>query len=192
MKNSVSTNINPKSRIKRKNIVFGLMLLVGLAGGVYETYQLRSMENTNLAIRQGALLQGDAYPYQKKFLEAYQHGQHMEFKHAIQSYSQLLESDPAISAPTIKEQSKIQYNIGNNLFLSGLKRLSSDGKMLEESKYDLAQAKLAYEQSLRLDPTSRLAKFNLSLLLSVLPQGMKNAVKEQSGMELSNLPIGLP
>jgi len=37
-----------------------------------------------------------------------------------------------------------------------------------------------------------LAKFNLSLLLSVLPADMKHGEKEQSGMELSNLPIGLP
>jgi mxaK protein len=54
------------------------------------------------------------------------------------------------------------------------------------------QAKASFEQSLRLNPDNRRAKFNLSLLNSVIPINMKNAPKDQSGVELSNTPIGLP
>jgi mxaK protein len=42
------------------------------------------------------------------------------------------------------------------------------------------------------DPQYRVAKFNLSLLHSVMANNMKPAPKDQSTMELSNLPIGLP
>jgi mxaK protein len=54
------------------------------------------------------------------------------------------------------------------------------------------QAKAAFEQSLRLNPENRRAKFNLSLLNSVTPINMKSAPKDQSGVELSNIPVGLP
>jgi mxaK protein len=77
--------------------------------------------------------------------------------------------------------------------LSGLSRdLNEDGSLKDESKYSFTQARVAYEQSLKLNPDNRLAKFNLSLLNSVLPINMINGLKDQSGQELSNLPIGLP
>jgi mxaK protein len=175
------------SRIKRKNIIFGLLLLTGLLGSAFELYQICRIDRVNDALRQGKLITDDHYPYQQKFSAAYQHGVEKEYKHAIQTYSQLLET-----ALPLKEQARIQFNIGNNLFLSGLSRLSGDGKMKDDIKYSLSQAKVAYEQTLRLEPSAPLAKFNLSLLLSILPQSMASAPKEQSGMELSNLPIGLP
>jgi mxaK protein len=70
--------------------------------------------------------------------------------------------------------------------------LNDDGSLKEESKYSFTQAKAAFEQSLRLNPEDRRAKFNLSLLNSVTPINMKNAPKDQSGVELSNIPVGLP
>ncbi len=175
------------SRIQHKNILFGLLLLAGLAGAAFESYQLIKIEQVNQALREDRLITDDRYPYQKKFSAAYRHGTEKEYKHAIQPYSQLLQ----MGVP-LNEQARIQFNIGNNLFISGLGRFTVVGTMNDEIKYDLSQAKVAYEQSLRLDPSSRPAKFNLSLLLSVTPQVMEGAQKEQSGMELSNLPIGLP
>ena len=176
-----------ENRIKHKNLFFILLVLAGLVGMLVEAYQLNRIDMTNQLIKRGGLVTDEAYPAAKKFTAAYQYSGSKDYKHAIQSYSQLLETKLLE-----KEQAKIQYNIGNNLFLSGLSRLTDDGKMKDETRYDLSQAKLAYEQSLRLAPDSRLAKFNLSLLLSVLPADMKHGEKEQSGMELSNLPIGLP
>ncbi|BCM24425.1 hypothetical protein [Methyloradius palustris] len=176
------------SRIKQKNIVLALLLAIGITGSAYEAYQLRKIEGINHALQQGQLISGDAYPMQQKFTAAYQLGLHEDFKHAVQTYSQLLETGLSQS-----DQAKIQFNIGNNLFQSGLnRRINDDGTLKDEARYDFSQAKVAYQQALRLNPDSRLAKFNLSLLLSLLPENMVNAKKEQSGMELSNIPVGLP
>lgn len=176
------------NRMKRKNIIFGLMLLSGLTGSIYEARQYWSVDKINHALLAGQPVMDEAYPYQKKFAAAYDQGERQDYKHAVQTYGQLLET-----SPTTGEQARIQFNIGNNLFLSGLiRRVNDDGSLKDEAKYAFSQAKLAYEQSLRLAPASRPAKFNLSLLHSVLPQNMKSGQKDQSGMELSNLPIGLP
>ncbi len=90
-------------------------------------------------------------------------------------------------------KSLIHFNIANNLFRAGLQRLvAADGAIQEEAKFDYLQAKASYEQALKLDPTLRAAKFNLSLLLSVIPSNIKTVAQERSGMEISNLPQGLP
>ncbi|OIQ87442.1 hypothetical protein GALL_306930 [mine drainage metagenome] len=176
------------NRMKRKNIIFGLLLLAGATGSVFEAYQCWKIDRLNQALLAGQLTADEAYPYQNKFAAAYDQGARQDYKHAVQTYGQLLET-----LPSTREQARIQFNIGNNLFLSGLqRRVNDDGSLKDEAKYAFSQARLAYEQSLRLDPASRAAKFNLSLLHSVMPPNMKNAQKEQSGMELSNLPIGLP
>ncbi|HEY0267685.1 MAG TPA: hypothetical protein VGC12_00470 [Methyloradius sp.] len=176
------------SRVKQKNIALALVLAIGVAGSAYEAYQLRKIAGVNHALQQGQLISGDTYPMQQKFAAAYQLGLHDDFKHAVQTYSQLLETSLSQN-----DQAKIQFNIGNNLFQSGLnRRVNDDGTLKDEARYDLSQAKVAYQQALRLNPDARLAKFNLSLLLSMLPENMVNAKKEQSGMELSNIPVGLP
>ena len=176
------------SRIKRINLGIGLLIAVGVAGMVYESYQCWRIARVNQALSAGQVVTDEAYPYQQKFSAAYALGNAQVYKHAVQSYSQLLET-----TSSHLQQASIQFNIGNNLLLSGLqRRVNDDGSLKDEAKYDFSQAKVAYEQALRLDPVSRSAKFNLSLLLSLIPQNMKSAAKEQSAMELSNLPIGLP
>lgn len=176
------------SRVKRINLTLVILFLIGLMGSIYEAYQCQKIDQVNKDLRKGQPITNDTYPYQKKFSAAYYQGEVQDYKHAVQTYSQLMET-----SPSQQQQASIQFNIGNNLFLSGLnRRVNDDGSLKDEAKYDFSQAKVAYEQSLRLDPSSRSAKFNLSLLHSILPQNMKNAPKEQSGMELSNLPIGLP
>ncbi|HSI22041.1 MAG TPA: hypothetical protein VK959_03355 [Methylophilaceae bacterium] len=177
-----------ENRLKRKNIVLGLMLVIGLAGTAYETYQTWHIEGINAALASGQLVTDEAYPFQKKFSAAYDQGQHQDYKHAVQTYGQLLEM-----APETADRARIQFNIANNLFLSGLeRRLNDDGTLKDEARYAFTQARMGYEQALRTDPGLRTAKFNLSLLHGVMPAGTKGAPKEQSGMQLSNLPIGLP
>ena len=93
--------------------------------------------------------------------------------------------------PELKSQ--IHFNIANNLFHSGLQRLvAEDGAIQEEAKFDYLQAKASYEQALKLNPDAQAAKFNLSLLLSVIPGNIKTVAQDPSGMEISNLPQGLP
>lgn len=176
------------NHIKRKNIVLSMLLLVGLIGSVFEIYQTWKIDQVNRALLAGQPITDESYAYQKKFAAAYDQGQHQDFKHAVQTYGQLLETSPEAS-----EKARLQFNIANNLFLLGLiRRLNDDGTLKDEARYAFTQARLAYEQALRLAPDSRQAKFNLSLLHALLPVNMKGAPKEQTGMELSNLPIGLP
>jgi mxaK protein len=176
------------ARMKQQNIIFGLILGLGLAGSLVEGYQLYKANQVNHALVAGLTVADESYSYQKRFAAAYDQGQHQDYKHAVQSYTQLLET-----LPDVNEQARVQFNIGNNLFLSGLiRRLNDDGTLKDEAKYAFSQARFAYEQALRVSPNSRPAKFNLSLLHAVMPANMKSAPKEQTGMELSNLPIGLP
>jgi mxaK protein len=174
--------------IQIKNTILLLLLLLGLGGASVEAYQCSKIAKLNHLILSQQLVKDDAYPFLQKFTAAYDQGEKKDYKHAIQSYGQLLDA-----APSPSEQAKIQYNIGNNLFEFGLiRRVNDDGSLQDEARYAYTQAKLAYEQSLRLNPNSGVAKFNLSLLHSVMANNMKPAPKDQSTMELSNLPIGLP
>lgn len=176
------------NRLKPINVFFGLLLLAGIAGSAYEVYQIGHIRQINQALQSGAQIRGDDYPFEQKFAAAYAQAEQKDYKRALQTYSQLLELPL-----TPQQQARIQFNIANSLFLSGLNRgRNDDGSMMDEAKYDLTQARIAYLQALRLDPDSRPAKVNLSLLLSSLPKDMQFGEKEQSSMELSNLPIGLP
>lgn len=174
--------------IKNSNLIFGLLLLVGVIGTTHEAYQYRKASLVNHAIANNQQINDNDFPYQQKFASAYDQGTKQGYKHAVQTYGQLLETNPPIG-----EQAKIQFNIANNLFILGLiRRVNEDGSLQDDARYAYTQAKMAYEQSLRLDPTLGSARFNLSLLQSTLAQNTKIALKEQSAMELSNLPIGLP
>jgi mxaK protein len=176
------------NHIKNSNVVFGALCVLGLLGSGYAAYQINQIGKINQQLKSGQLIRDDNYPYLKKFTAAYDQGNKQDYKHAVQTYGQLLETKPSIA-----EQASIHYNIGNNLFMFGLiRRINDDGTLQDEARYAYTQAKIAYEQALRVDPQYRLAKFNLSLLHSVMANNMKPAPKDQSTMELSNLPIGLP
>ena len=176
------------SHIKNSNVIFGALLITGLVGSAYEAYQINKISKVNYLIATEQLLKNEAYPYLQKFTAAYDQGNKKDYKHAVQTYGQILETSPSLA-----DQAKIQYNIGNNLFVFGLIRsINEDGTLQDEARYAYTQAKMAYEQSLRIEPQDHAAKFNLSLLHSVMANKMKPAPKDQSTMELSNLPIGLP
>lgn len=186
-----------KHKISHKNQILGLVLLVGLVGAVYEAYQMNKINKVNHALRTGEVLNDESYPFHKKFADAYQQGKTGNLKHAVQGFGQTLElankKGEQVFEVSNALKSKIHYNIGNNLFRSGLQRLvTADGAIQEDAKFDYLQAKASYEQALKLDPTSSAAKFNLSLLLGVIPSNIKTVPQDPSGMEISNLPQGLP
>jgi mxaK protein len=177
-----------ENRLKRKNRVLALLLLAGIVGTGYEAWQIARIEAVNDALRAGKQVTDDTFPFHRKFAAAHDQGQHQNYKHAVQTYGQLLEMGPDST-----QRARIQFNIANNLFLSGLQRRpNEDGTLNEEARHAFIQARMGYEQALRSDPELRAAKFNLALLYGVMPPGTKGAAREQSGMELSNLPVGLP
>jgi mxaK protein len=174
--------------LKTKNALLSVLVLTGLVGGAYEGMQLWQIERFNTALKHNAALPADQYPLTEKFAAAYRQGTAGEYKHAIQTYGQLLEM-----TPDNEMQARVHYNVGNNLLRFGLsRRVNDDGSLIEDARYALMQARASYEQALRLDPTLLPARFNLDLLLSIMPAKLQQAEKEQSGVQLSNLPIGLP
>jgi mxaK protein len=192
MKNHLTRN-----PLARKNQLLGLLLIVGLVGSVYEVYQVNKIIKANDALQSGAVLDGDAFPFHQKFADAYQQGKTGNYKHAIQNFGQLLEAskkqDEPVFEPSLALKSQIHFNIGNNLFRSGLQRLvEADGSLQEQAKFDYLQARASYEQALRLNPANQAAKFNLSLLHGVIPKHIKTVPQDPSGLEISNLPQGLP
>ncbi|MES2500595.1 MAG: hypothetical protein V4605_07705 [Pseudomonadota bacterium] len=185
------------NRIKRKNQLLCLVLITGLLGTAYEAFQMNKINTVNRSLLSGEVINDENYPFHKKFADAYQQGKTANFKHAVQGFGQLLEV-PKKQQEQIFEvnqdlKAQIHFNIANNLFRSGLQRIvAADGAIQEEAKFDYLQAKTSYEQALKLNPTLQIAKFNLSLLHSVIPGNIKTIAQDPSGMEISNLPQGLP
>jgi len=174
--------------IKNRNIAFTILVSIGLVGASYQAYQCHTISSLNKQITAGKIITDEHYPYLQKYTAAYDQGNKSDYKHAVQTYSQLLDQSPSLA-----NQAKIHFNIGNNLFTFGLiRRINEDGTFQDEARHAYMQAKIAYEQSLRIEPTDVASKFNLSLLNSIMAKNMNAAPKEQSTMELSNLPIGLP
>lgn len=185
------------NHLTRKNQVLGLLLIVGLVGSAYEGFQVNQIASANSILQRGDVLEGDQFPFHRKFADAYQQGKTGNFKHASQNFGQLLEApkkqDEPIFEPSQALKSQIHFNIGNHLFRSGLQRLvEADGALQEQAKFDYLQARASYEQALKLDPDNQAAKFNLSLLHGVIPKHIKTVPQDPSGLEISNLPQGLP
>lgn len=176
------------SHVTHKNLLFGLLVLAGLIGCGYQAYRCWQIDGVNQAIRSDQPFESERYGYQQKFAAAYRQGQQQRFGHALELYNELLESD----LPR-HEQARVQHNIGNILFSFGLQRkIDDDGTLSDEARHAFLQARLAYEQALRLNPALRPTRLNLSLLDSVLPSELQGSPKMQPKLELSNLPIGLP
>jgi mxaK protein len=186
-----------KNHFMRKNQLLGLAFMIGVLGSVYEGYQVNRITKANAALQRGEVLEGDTFAFHQKFADAYQQGKTGNYKHAVQNFGQLLEApkkhDEQVFVPDDALKSQIHFNIGNHLFHSGLQRLvEPDGAIQEQAKFDYLQARSSYEQALRLNPDNQAAKFNLSLLHGVIPKHIKTVPQDPSGMEISNLPQGLP
>lgn len=186
-----------KNQLLLKNQILGVLLVLGVIGSAYESYQTNKIFNANKALQNGEVLNTDAFQFHQKFADAYHQGRSGNLKHSVQNYGQLLQApkkhEGNIYEPDDHLKSQIHFNIGNQLFKSGLQRLvEPDGAIQEQAKFDYLQARASYEQALKLDPSNQAAKFNLSLLHGVIPKNIKTVAQDPSGMEISNLPQGLP
>ncbi len=184
-------------RIRYKNALVGTALALSLAFAAYEANQYHQLSTVNDALMKGKVLKDDGYLLQQKFSYGYEQAKAKNYKHAIQAYGQMLEApkqkddNPFEMNKTMR--SNVQFNLANSFFRTGLQRsVNSDGTMHEEAMYAFTQAKRAYKQALKINPRLEKAKFNLSVLLSIMPGKMKLIAKEQSSMVISNLPQGLP
>lgn len=185
------------NRIKYKNQLVGVALLVGLVGAAYQGYQYCQLSNINDALLSGDVIKEEGYAFHKKYANAYQQAKGKHYKHAVQSFGQMLETPKNEQSDVYKAdkpmQANIHFNIANNFVRMGLQRsVNADGTVHQEAMYSYIQAKRAYMHALKLSPNLQDAKFNLSLLLSIMPEKMTTVEKDQESMVISNLPQGLP
>lgn len=185
------------NRTTYKNQLVGAALLVGLVGAAYTGYQYQKISNINAALVGGKVIQAEGYAFHKKYANAYQQSKNKHYKHATQGYGQMLETPKSSQSEVFKASKKVKsnihYNIANNFVRMGLQRaVNPDGTVHQEAMYAFIQAKRAYQHALKVNPNLQAAKFNLSLLLSIMPEKMTTVARDQSSMVISNLPQGLP
>lgn len=176
------------SRLSTKNRVLSALLVLGLAGSSITAYQLHGVRTFNRAIVAGQTPAGEAQRYEAKFSSAWRLANEGRYLDATQLFNQLLEAD---TDP--ERQSAVQYNLGNIFFRRGLMVHRNGGEVRDEALYLMTQARIAYQQSLRLDPDRMDARYNLDRVLRMLPQDARSGeAEDQLGIVMGNIPTGLP
>lgn len=176
------------TRLKTKNRVLLAALAIGIAGAIYQTLELREIAAFNRAVRAGRSPAGESQRFEAKFSSAYWLASTGRYQDATQLFTQLMEAD---ADP--QRQASVQYNLGNIFFLRGLMVNRSGGTVQDEAEYLLTQARIAYQQSLRLDHTTMDARHNLDRVLRMLPEDASaRDEQDQLGIVMGNIPTGLP
>lgn len=179
--------------VRNKNKCLIALLLLGIAGTLATGKHLYNIEQFNLAASTNSKMNNEDYKFETKFANAYHLAKNGRFQDASQLFGQLMEM-PA----TNLQISAVQYNLGNIFLLRGLlvnhsANKGGNGEVKDEAEYLINQAKMAYQQSLRLDHQFTDAKYNLDRVLRLLPENStaKND-QDQLGIVMSNIPSGLP
>ena len=176
------------SRLSTKNRVLTALLVLGLTGSTITAYQLYHVRAFNRAIVAGQSPVGESRRYEAKFSSAWRLANEGRYLDATQLFNQLLEADH-----DAERQSAVQYNLGNIFFRRGLMVHRNGGEVRDEALYLMIQARIAYQQSLRLDPGRMDARYNLDRVLRTLPQDTRpNEKEDQLGIVMGNIPTGLP
>lgn len=176
------------TRMKSRNLLLFAALLTGVAGAALQAFDMHRMDSFNQAISAGKSPDHDKLRFEAKYAAAYWLAKSGRYQDATQLFTQLMEV-----GGNAEQMAAVQYNLGNIFFLRGLLVNRSGGIVHDEAEYLLTQAKMAYQQSLRLDNTHLDARHNLDRVLSLLPED-SNPKDEQDklGIIMGNLPVGLP
>jgi mxaK protein len=174
--------------VKSKNHILVGLLIAGLLGTLVVGKEMWEIEQFNQTILAGGKPETTDYPFETKYAAAYALANQGRYQDATQLFSQLLESQ----APQEKVAA-VQYNLGNLFMVRGLMVNRNGDTVKDEAEYLLNQARLAYQQSLRLDNRHPDARHNLDRVLSMLPD-TPGAEGEQDklGIVMGNIPTGLP
>lgn len=177
-----------ENRVNSRNLVLIAGLAIGIAGAASQLYELHQMNSFNAAVSAGKTPDHDKLSFEAKYAAAYWLARSGRYQDATQLFTQLMEA-----GGTSEQRAAVQYNLGNIFFLRGLLVNHNGSTVHDEAEYLLTQAKMAYEQSLRLDNTHLDARHNLDRVLSMLPEDA-TAQDEQDklGIVMGNLPVGLP
>lgn len=177
----MATSVRTRNRILVAVLVFGMM------GVLYFGKKLTEVESFNKAIAAGAIPDHPDFKFESRYSAAYAFAVSGRYHDATQLFNQLLES-PA----TARQRSAVQYSLGNIFLIRGLMVYRNGETVKDEAEYLLNQARLAYQQSLRLDHRHWDARYNLDRVLSMLPANATYGEQDEVGIIMGNIPTGLP
>lgn len=171
-----------------KNKLLLALLALGMAGVLYTGAKIHKIEQFNLAALTGGQPNPKAYPYEAKFAAAYWLAKQGRYQDAAQLYGQLLETKG-----TPDQVAAVQYNLGSLFMIRGLMVNHNGETVKDESEYLLNQARLAFQQSLRLDSSHMDVRYHLDWVLSMLPaEPGQEEKQDKMGIVMGNIPTGLP
>lgn len=174
--------------VKAKNRILISLLVTGLAGTMVVGKQLTAVEQFNKTVLSGGNPANTDYKFEAKYAAAYLLANSGRYQDATQLFGQLMESKG-----TPAQISAVQYNLGNIFLIRGLMVNRNGATVKDESEYLLNQAKLAYQQSLRLDNNHLDARYNLDRVMALLPEdSVAKDEQDKLGIVMGNIPTGLP
>ena len=177
-----------KKIINLHSSIFGLILILSIFLTVNEYFNLKEHNKINNSLKANELVNSEQYEELSLFSSAYLLGKQGEYENSIEKYNLLLKLFPDTNSIDI-----IYFNIGTVYLQDALsKPLSDDGKLTVENFQKLQSAIISYENALKVNPLNEIAKFNLSILYSSMPDKPSQLISDKAVQELSNIPIGLP
>jgi tetratricopeptide (TPR) repeat protein len=174
--------------VKIKNRILVILLIVGVIGTLLAGKYLYAIEQFNKTVEAGEKPDNSNFKFEAKYASAYQLAKNGRYQDASQLFGQLME----ISG-TKSQISAVQYNLGNIFLIRGLLVNHNGGEVISEAEYLINQAKMAYQQSLRLDNQYIDARYNLDRVLRLLPENyIAKDDQDELGIVMGNIPTGLP
>jgi mxaK protein len=177
-----------KKILNLNNYIFIFILLICIFLALNEFFKHKTINKINRQLVKNDLVTSDQYEEMSLYSSAYLLGKQGEYDNAIEKYNVLLKLFPESNNMDI-----IYFNIGTLFLQDGLsKPLSDDGKLTVENFHKLQSAIISYEKALKINPINKLAKFNLSILYSSMPNKPSDIMSDKAVQELSKIPLGLP
>ncbi|CAG0998776.1 mxaK protein [Methylophilaceae bacterium] len=164
------------------------LLCLGLLSSIAIGKRIWQIEQFNGVVLSGGVPADTAYRFEAKYAAAYAQARNGRYQDANQLFNQLMEMEG-----TPAQIAAVQYNLGNIYMIRGLMVNRNGDTVKDEAEYLLNQARLAYEQSLRLDNNHLDARHNLDRVLSMLPDDPDvGDNQEKLGIVMGSIPTGLP
>ena len=173
---------------KKLTAILTVTAIASGLGALWQANRIRQVESFNQAVLAGKTPTTDTQSFEAKFSAAYWLAKSGRYQDSTLLFLQLLEN----ASPT--QQAAVQYNLGNIFFLRGIAINGQDMTVRDEAMYLFKQAKTAYMQSLRMDPTRWEARHNMDRILMLLPEEESPGVgdSDRAGLIMGNIPVGLP
>ena len=182
------TKVTKNMTVVGKNKLLVIMLVIGALGALATGKHLYTIEQFNRAVTTNGQVNNNDFKFEAKFASANQLATSGRYQDASQLFGQLM----GMKA-TKSQISAVQYNLGNIFLTRGLLVNHNGDAVKDEAEYLITQAKMAYQQSLRLDSNHIDAKYNLDRVLRLLPENsIAKDEQDKLGIVMGSIPSGLP